>query len=100
MAKQFQRGETVIMTLVVRNENGAKRSPSVSTTVTVQDPDETDVVDAAAMDNDATGEYHKDYTIAADAVLGSYRIDYIATNGSPARVSIMQDAFEVVERMT
>jgi len=97
MARQLPRGATAILSLVIRDEDGAAKSPSVSTVVTLTDPDGTALVSATAMANDATGEYHTDYTIPGDAVLGSYKVKYTATNGSPARVTIYYDSFEVVE---
>ena len=99
MAKAYQRGETPVFSLVTRNKAGTKTSADTSMTITVQDPDGTDVVSLQAMTEDATGEYsYNSYTLPAAAVLGGYAVECIATNSS--KVSIHGGRFEVVERTT
>lgn len=89
--KKFDRTETIIMELEIKDENDAYADPATSTKVTVTDPDGTVVVNDTSMSKDAVGRYHHDYTPGADAVLGWYRIKYVATDGG--RVTIQDDGF-------
>jgi len=102
MGGKYERAETVIMELEVRNQAGTLVNPSTSTKVLVTDPAGTIVVGAGTppslptdMDNDGAGKFHKDYTPAADAVLGFYTIRYTTVDGG--RTNILDDGFDVEE---
>jgi hypothetical protein len=93
----YERGETAVLSLSVTDAAGDADDPSNAITITVTDPAGTVVVDAEDMDNDAVGAYHWDYTIAADAVLGTYAAQYHTSDGDPARLSKETDYFFVVK---
>ena len=92
MADLFQRAETVICSILVKNSADTLTDPATSMVIEITDPEGRYVVAAAtAMTKDTTGTYHYDYTPASNAVLGVYRIRYTATDGT--RVSIGLDDF-------
>ena len=93
----FTRGETVVCCLSVETDAGVATTPDTSYKVTVEDPAGTEVVDAQAMTEDATGELSYDYKPAADAVLGTYKVEYTLVHG--VRTIIKQDTF-VVQALT
>jgi len=93
----FTRGETVVCSLQVETNAGTATTPDTSYVVTIEDPDGTEVVDAATMTVDGTGELSKDYTLAADDVLGIYKVEYVLVHG--VRKIIKQDTF-VVQALT
>jgi len=87
----FERQETVICSIEVKDSSGTAQDPATSTTITITDPSGSDVVSAQAMTKDSTGNYHYDYTPGASAKLGTYEILYICTDGS--RVTRGRDSF-------
>ena len=92
----FQREETVVCSIVVTDADDTQVDPATSMKITIEDPEGTAVVNNQDMTNDAVGEYHYDYTSAADAELGRYTITYIATDAGP-RVTIQCDKFWIEE---
>jgi hypothetical protein len=88
--KTFQFNETVICSASVTS-SGTLTDPATSMKITIIDPTETEVVSLAVMTKDATGLYHYDYNPAVSAILGAYKIKYVATDGT--RITIQPDTF-------
>lgn len=95
MAVGFNKGETAIISVEIRNGVGVLTTPAVSTTVKITDPSGTVVVNNVAMSNDGAGLFHYDYAVGANATLGLYRVRITATDTS--RVSIEDSTFTVME---
>lgn len=91
----FEREETVVCSITVKDSSGAATDPSTSMNIVITDPEGTEVVASTTMDNDSTGAYHYDYTSASTAVKGRYDVLYVATNGS--RVTRHRDTFEITK---
>jgi len=89
--KVFDKGETVICSVIVRDNNNALKDPATSMNITITSPDGVDIVDDQAMTKDSTGNYHYDYTSLTTASSGTYTAKYIATDG--ARVTIEKETF-------
>ena len=89
----FQRGETVICSLQVKNSAGTLVNPDTSTKVTITDPNGSAVVGGTAMTNDSTGNYHYDYTSGGAATLGVYSAKFEAIDSG--RTTIAVDRFRV-----
>jgi hypothetical protein len=88
----FESGETVVLNLTVTAvSDGSLHDPSTSLMVDIWDPDDLQVVTAAAMTRDSVGVYHYDYL--AGAKLGTYQVLYTATDGT--RVTKQRDSFNV-----
>jgi len=92
----FDRTETITCSLTVATSAGAPRDPDTSTKISIADPHNTLVMTATDMTNAAVGSYWADYTSAATAVLGTYKIDYVAVNAG--RTTIQQASFELIAR--
>lgn len=90
--KTFQRAETVICSVTVKLA-GVLTDPSTSMKIAITGPTGLSAVPATSMAHDLTGAYHYDYSPAADALLGTYRVKYTATDGS--RVTIQTDRFNL-----
>ena len=95
MSKMYYQGETMPQKVEVRNETGALVDPD-TIVITIVDPEETVEVIAQAMTKDATGKYHYDYLVAADAVVGKWRTEIKAVKGF---TQIEQDEFTVMEAL-
>jgi len=91
----FQRGETVVLSLEVKNSAGSYVDPASTPTVKVKDPAGTVVVNEAQLVKDAVGKYHYDYTSADTAAVGPYNVRYKAVDGS--RTTKLRDSFVVEE---
>jgi uncharacterized phiE125 gp8 family phage protein len=98
MATRYQRGETVVLTTATTNSAGTATTPATSFLVTVTDPGGTKRVDAQAMTASSTGVHYYNYTLAADAILGEWRVEYVATH-TGSLVTRQVDRF-VVEATT
>jgi len=90
---KFQRPETIVAELEVRNAAGVLTDPGTVPKITITDPDGTVQVDAASMTKTATGLYEYYFTPEATDPLGWYSVKYVVTDG--ARVTIRQDGFEL-----
>jgi hypothetical protein len=90
----FERTETIVCSLTIRDSAGTLASPATSMKVTITNPLNVAAVTAQAMTEDSTGLYHYDYTPAATVSLGTYKVRYTATDG--ARVTIQDDTFTMV----
>ena len=91
----FQRGETVVLNLEVKNSAGSYVDPASTPTVKVKDPAGTVVVNEAQLVKDTVGKYHYDYTSADTAAVGPYNVRYKAVDGS--RTTKLRDSFVVEE---
>ena len=91
----FQRGETVVLSLEVKDSAGSYVDPASTPTIKVKDPAGTVVVNEGQMLKDAVGKYHYDYTSADTAALGPYNVRYKAVDGP--RVTKLRDSFVVEE---
>ena len=91
MIETFQRAETVVCSVTITTPLLVLTDPATSVKISITDPVGTLVVTAATMTKDSVGVYHYDYTPAVDALLGTYKIKYTATDGT--RVTIQNDTF-------
>ncbi len=97
----YQQGETAVFSTVTTTADGTATTPGTSFKIRIEDPQGTrmtldDPNSDADMVEDSTGNHHYDHNIAADAVLGTYQVECIATHSS--RVSIVTDTFIVEPR--
>jgi uncharacterized protein YfaS (alpha-2-macroglobulin family) len=91
MTKTFQRAETVICSITVKDDSDVLKDPATSMEIDITGPTGASVVSATAMTPDSEGIFHYDYVPAADAALGIYKVKYTATDGT--RVTIQNDSF-------
>lgn len=91
----FQSTETVVIKGTIKDEGAVLVTPATSTTITITDPDGTEVVEAQAVTFDTVGTFRYLYTPAASPVLGAYHVRIVATD-SGARVSITDAEFFLV----
>lgn len=91
MAKIFQRNETIICSIVIKDANSDLADPETSIMIDIINQEETIVVNATAMTRDSIGTYHYDYNPASDAMLGLYHVKYTAIDGT--RITIKNDSF-------
>lgn len=97
--KQYYRGETIEITGTITDKDNAAANPTISTVVRIKDPVGTRQVEDVAMTNEATGSYYYAYAIAADAALGEWTYEVIATDGAGSDVSISSGSFKVIDRV-
>ncbi len=89
----IKRKATAICSVTTKNNSGTLTDPATSMKITIYNPRNNIQVSAAAMTKDSTGTYHYDYTPSSNAVTGTYKVTYTATNGT--RVSSLDDTFMV-----
>lgn len=70
----FQRGETIICSLTVRDSDGDLYDPDASVKITITDGRGIAQVNLVDMTNDSVGQYHYDFNSAAAHHAGRYRI--------------------------
>ena len=78
--RKFLRGETVTIEDEFKIE-GTLTTPDTSSTIEVDDPFHTNVVNAGTMTPVSTGLMRYNYTIDSAATLGVYRADAIYIHG-------------------
>ena len=88
---KFQRPETIVSELEVRDQNYTLVDPSSIPKIDITDPAGTSVVTAQSMTKVTTGKYSYDYTPAGTAVLGWYGVKITVTDGG--RVTIARGGF-------
>ena len=89
----FQQGETVPHAVTVQNTSGMKFDPDTSIRISITDSTGTAVITDVDMIKDAVGEYHYDYNLPANAVLGTWKVqDTIVHSG---RTTIVRELFRV-----
>lgn len=75
MADVFQRDETVIISLSIKNAAGNPVDPDTSITITIRRTSVvTPVVNDVAMTKDSVGEYHHDFLPTVTETLGVYEV--------------------------
>jgi hypothetical protein len=92
----YERGETFVHRVTIRDRNNAKTNPS-SVSDTIEDPCGHILVNQASMASDATGEYYYNWAIPSTATFGRYRTKVEATSSS-GNISIFKDEFFVLPR--
>ena len=98
--KQYKQGQCAVITAEITDKDGDPAAPSVSIVVRIADPTDTLIVTDQAMSSDgSTGFYKYEYPIAADAALGEWVAELIATDGANSRVSMGSASFEVIKRI-
>ena len=90
---QFNRGETIICSVLVKNSAGTLVDPQTSMKITIKDANNGAEVNNVDMTKTATGTYHYDFNSTASSMKGLYTVLYKATDGT--RISICQDSFEL-----
>ena len=89
----FQQGETVSHSVTVKNASGQKFDPDTSIRISVTDSAGTAVITDVDMIKDAVGEYHYDYDLPANAVLGVWRVTETVVHSG--RTTIVREFFRV-----
>lgn len=90
--ESFQQGETVeILTYSYTYSDVLINQTTL--TVTINQPDGTEVLAATVMTNDSTGVYSYNYTLEDDADIGVWTVKIIATSGT--EYTIQNDLFKV-----
>lgn len=92
--EKFEQGQTVHLVLQVRSLADVAYSPGTSTKITITDSAGTVKADAQAMTEGSTGEFYYDHTLAADAALGRWVVEYIADDS--AKITPKDHEFEVI----
>ena len=99
----FDRGETVICSIEIKDSTGAYKdpsddiaSPSTHTKITISDHQNGVEVNAVGMTRDSIGKYHYDWASTSTDLCGRYTVLYKATDDS--RITIETDTFELEER--
>lgn len=87
----FEAGETVILSLVVRDDLGAFVDPATSMKITIRNPMKAEVVAPTNMVKDSTGKYHYDFQAPSAGPMGTWVAEYNATNGT--RITITRQEF-------
>ena len=95
----YRQGETVEISATIKDAEGDAADPSVSTKVRIKDKDGDRQVLDADMSYDETGKYYYAYDLAADAGLGRWPYEVIATDGAGSDVSIGSGSFMVKARV-
>ena len=98
MADQFFRGDTVRIWALTKDVDAAAANPTVSIVVRIMDPHGTRAVEDGAMTNVTTGSYKYLYDTAADADLGEWTWEVIATDGAGSDVTIAGGTFILIKR--
>lgn len=93
--RNYQRGETVILTLEVRNRSGTLVNSGSVPTITVRDAAGTLIVDNQAMTNVSTGQYEYTHNIGVAVATGWWPVTASAVDAS--KTTIAQWGFEVFE---
>lgn len=94
----FNLGETVICSCVVKDSTGTLKDPATSMKIEIDKVTSAGtvmqiVIAETAMTKDSTGTYHYDFTATTSGV-GNYRAKYVATDGT--RITISNDSFSLI----
>jgi len=90
---KYQRGETVVCSLTVRDTSGDLADPDTSIQVRITDGRGVVLVPFTDMTNDSTGRYHYDFGSTAAHAVGLYAIRYRTVNAG--RTTIIDEYFEL-----
>lgn len=98
--QKYKRGECAVITAEITDKDGSAANPTVSMVIRIADPTGTLVITDQDMASDgSTGFYKYEYPLAADAMLGQWEAEAIATDGADSRVSMGKTTFEVIKRL-
>lgn len=94
MADRFDVGETVICSVVIRDDNGDLQNPATSTKIEINQlsPSFASIISSTAMSEDSTGKWHYDFA-SSGKDRGGYEAVYTATDGT--RITIEKDKFSL-----
>jgi len=90
----FERSDTFSHWVTIRDRTKAKTDPS-SVKITIYDPCNSVLVNAASMTKSSTGLYYYDYAINSSATYGEYPIKVVSTS-TGALDSVFKDQFFVM----
>lgn len=93
---KFDKGETVICSITVRNSRKALTDPTTSMNIIIDriKPNFENIIALTAMQRDGAGEYHYDFDTSVITSNSTYEVTYIATDGT--RITKQKDTFELV----
>ena len=98
--KKYKQGQCAVITAEITDKDAEAATPSVSIVVRIADPTDTlQVTDQAMSSDGSTGFYKYEYPLAADAMLGQWEAEIVATDGADNRVSMGSASFEVIKRI-
>jgi len=86
MLDQYQRGETITLSLVVTDSAGTQYDPDMSIQIAITDPDGTAVIDYTDMTKSAIGEYYYKLTTTSSYELGVYRYTFKTVHSSETTI--------------
>ena len=88
----FDIGETIILSIEVKDDTGAYKDPQTSMKITITDKNYVVKVNNVDMTKDAVGKYHYDCQTVG-YIDGKYEVEYKATDGS--RITIQKEYFNL-----
>ena len=91
----YERGETVICSIVVETQTGVIVDPMTYMYISINDPSGYLLVSNVSMSKDSTGNYHYDFNSTDNYPLGTYTVTYTAKDG--VRVTKQLDYFNLTE---
>ncbi len=77
----YQRGETYILSVEVKDSSGEYYDPDTSVIAKIIDANN-NIVSSGSMVKDSTGKYHYDYTIKSDDATGIWQTKVICVDGT------------------
>ncbi len=90
----FQKGETVICSITVKDSDDSLKNVATSMNIAIDQigPQYSNQVSSTSMTNDGTGKYHHDCATSSMTV-GIYKVIYTATDET--RITIVTDTFKL-----
>ena len=90
----YNRGETIICSVVITNSSGVDTDPDTSITIAITDPNKNvEVAEVTMGTKDSTGHYHYDWASTTSNTKGNYTVLYKAVDGT--RTSITNATIEL-----
>jgi len=96
MLETYQRGETAVLRMEVRNNAGELYTPDTSIEAAVWDSAGAAFLAASDMTAESTGVYYYDLATLADSALGCYRVQFATVHAG--RTSKAEDFFFLEDR--
>jgi hypothetical protein len=100
MIRSYHRGSPVLIEVEFKKLTPFAADPAyydpTTKTVTVTDPDSTDVVDAGALTKSAVGKYYHILQTTTGYVAGTYQVSVSSGDGSYTDVTTEAAAFSLV----
>lgn len=95
MATKFQRAETIVCDLVVKDSADVLIDPDTSTKIdVVHVPSNTTVVNDQNMVNDSTGKFHFDFQPTATELIGIYRAVFKTVHATRTSIALAEFTLE------